>query len=82
MEDSQAPISKHQIPNNIQAPISNQLNSPSSSPFPLWGVGEFGLLEFVIYLEFGDWNLGFTSFQEVQNFPEAPDFQIAKARQK
>jgi hypothetical protein len=55
---SKAPISKHQIPNNIQIPIS-----PSPFPSPHWGEGGgeggFGHLVIGNYLEFGIWILGF-----------------------
>jgi hypothetical protein len=47
---SKAPISKHQIPNNIQIPISNDRNG---------FVSEFGHLVIGNYLEFGIWILGF-----------------------
>jgi len=50
---AEAPISKHQIPNNIQIPISND-------PKPIC----FGIWSFVIgnYLEFGIWILEFFRF--------------------
>jgi hypothetical protein len=44
----EAPISKHQIPNNIQIPISNDPNG---------FVSEFGHLVIGNYLEFGIWIL-------------------------
>jgi hypothetical protein len=47
-----APISKHQIPNNIQIPISNHQNR---------FVSEFGHLVIGNYLKFGIWGLGFQS---------------------
>jgi hypothetical protein len=47
---SEAPISKHQIPNNIQIPISNDRNG---------FVSEFSHLVIGNYLEFGIWILGF-----------------------
>jgi hypothetical protein len=45
---SKAPISKHQIPNNIQIPISNDQNG---------FVSEFGHLVIGNYLGFGIWDL-------------------------
>ena len=47
---SEASISKHQIPNNIQIRISNDPNG---------FVSEFGYLVIGNYLEFGIWILGF-----------------------
>jgi hypothetical protein len=47
---TEAPISKHQIPNNIQIPILNDQNG---------FVSEFGHLVIGNYLEFGIWILGF-----------------------
>jgi hypothetical protein len=47
---AEAPISKHQIPNNIQILISNDRNGY---------VSEFGHLVIGNYLEFGIWILGF-----------------------
>jgi hypothetical protein len=47
---TEAPISKHQNPNNIQIPISNDPNGFAS---------EFGHLMIGNYLEFGIWILGF-----------------------
>jgi hypothetical protein len=49
---TEAPISKHQISNNIQIPISND---------PKEFVSEFGHLVIGNYLEFGIWILGFGS---------------------
>jgi hypothetical protein len=48
---TEAPISKHQISNNIQIPISKDRNG-----FVL----EFGHLVIENYLEFGIWILGFS----------------------
>jgi hypothetical protein len=47
---SEAPISKHQIPNNFQIPILNDRNG---------FVSKFGHLVIGNYLEFGIWILGF-----------------------
>jgi hypothetical protein len=47
---SEAPISKHQIPNNIQIPVSNDRNG---------FVSEFGHLVIGNYFEFGIWILRF-----------------------
>jgi hypothetical protein len=47
---SKTPISKHQIPNNIQTPISNDRNG---------SVLKFGHLVIGDYLGFGIWILGF-----------------------
>jgi hypothetical protein len=49
---SEAPISKHQIPNNVQIPISNDRKG-SVWKFGHWVIGN--------YLEFGIWILGFSS---------------------
>ena len=46
----EAPISKHQIPNNIQIPISDNQKGV---------VWNFGHLVIGNYLGFGVWNLGF-----------------------
>jgi hypothetical protein len=48
---SEAPISKHQIPNNIQSPISNDRKRL---------VSELGHLVIGNYLGFGIWRLGFS----------------------
>jgi hypothetical protein len=49
---SEAPISKHQIPNNFQIPILNDRNGFVSKFGPAFGgIGN--------YLEFGIWILGF-----------------------
>jgi len=45
---NEAPKPKHQISNNIQCPISNDLNA---NIFELWVIGTF--------LEFAVWNLEF-----------------------
>jgi hypothetical protein len=49
---SEAPISKHQIPNNIQIRISNDQNR---------SVSEFGHLVIGDYLDIGIWILRFSS---------------------
>jgi hypothetical protein len=54
----EAPIFKHQIPNNIQTPISNDLNKNNLN-FIHWNLFEIWKLKFGAYLVFGICDLEF-----------------------